>query len=79
MKVLEKKMHMLIFIVWFCLFFFLGRKLPMNIYILYLHNNLKSSMFCKNDLVYMTNAQDYIMYLSCQTFFSFVTMITLKL
>ena len=51
----------------------------MNIYILYLHNNLKSSMFCKNDLVYMTNAQDYIMYLSCQTFFSFVTMITLKL
>lgn len=51
----------------------------MNIYILYLHNNLKSSMLCKNDLVYMTNAQDYIMYLSCQTFFSFVTMITLKL
>ena len=78
MKVLEKKMHMLIFIVWFCLFF-LGRKLPMNIYILYLHNNLKSSMLCKNYLVYMTNAQDYIMYLSCQMFFSFVTMITLKL
>lgn len=78
MKVLEKKMHMLIFIL--VLFvFFLGRKLPMNIYILYLHNNLKSSMLCKNDLVYMTNAQDYIMYLSCQTFFSFVTMITLKL
>ena len=79
MKVLEKKNAYVNFYCLVLFVFFLGRKLPMNIYILYLHNNLKSSMLCKNDLVYMTNAQDYIMYLSCQTFFSFVTMITLKL
>lgn len=66
------------FIVWFCMFFF-RKKTAKEHYIQYLHNNLKRSMLCKNDLVFMTNAQNYIMYLSCQTFFSFVTMITLKL